>query len=272
MVAKLIRHEFRATTRSMIFLYAAAVVIALLEFAGFRLNQPVLGVISMMALYLITTVLVVMTIVLIVKRFSSNLFGYEGYLMQSLPVKTSALVFSKLCVAMVWLVLCMVFAVGAQIFVLFSIDTVDNMSAINIVNQAFEEQGMPPVAAFVNMMPLIAVMELIGLLFFVVLIYFSIAVANTGRFQNHSTLVGFAVFILTNVVYVILDLVVGTLVPIGVAVNADGMNFTAKGTDVGMMLEGKLQIGLAPIPLELLCIFFFLWATWRIMDRHLSIK
>lgn len=45
----------------------------------------------------------VMTFILIVTRFDRNLLGDEGYLMFTLPAKTSTLITAKLLTAILWL-------------------------------------------------------------------------------------------------------------------------------------------------------------------------
>ena len=141
MVAKLIRHELRATARMMGFLYLAAVVITGAEMIGFYAGQPVVGVIFMLISYLHMMVLGVMTIVIVVRRFHSNLFGDQGYLTMCLPVKPSSLVFSKLLVALIWMILDVVFSLFSIFFMVSSAAGIEGLSVWQTMNQTFQEMG-----------------------------------------------------------------------------------------------------------------------------------
>ena len=84
MLGKLLRLEFRATFRPFLILYGAVFLLMLLELFSFHIRQMVAGALFMLALALLSVVLLVLTIVLVARRFSNNLFSGEGYLMLSL--------------------------------------------------------------------------------------------------------------------------------------------------------------------------------------------
>jgi hypothetical protein len=116
MLGKLIRHEFQATARHFLPMYLGLAIITLLlkvslilDLGGFQSDTYNRG----FFLVLINTLLIifyvvaiialfVLTLVIILRRFYSNLFGDEGYLMFTLPVTTTQLLNSKLIVALIW--------------------------------------------------------------------------------------------------------------------------------------------------------------------------
>lgn len=109
MLGKLLKQDFRATARIMLPLYAAVPVLGLFtnlvthlceNQTGFLLNAISALVSFVFSLALIAAV--VTTIVLMVQRFYRNLMTDEGYLMFTLPVSTTELIFSKLIVSVVW--------------------------------------------------------------------------------------------------------------------------------------------------------------------------
>ena len=114
MLSKLLRHEFRATGRIMLPVYA----LLLVSCGGCTLFGRLLGrypestVLSVVqtvfaTLFGVTTFgMLLLTLVLMVYRFYKNLMTDEGYLMFTLPVSRSQLIWSKLLVALV--VLCLV--------------------------------------------------------------------------------------------------------------------------------------------------------------------
>lgn len=109
MLGKLLKQDFRATARIMLPLYAAVPVLGLFtnlithlceNQTGFLINAISTLVSFIFALALIAAV--VTTVVLMVQRFYRNLMTDEGYLMFTLPVSTTELIFSKLIVSVVW--------------------------------------------------------------------------------------------------------------------------------------------------------------------------
>ncbi len=109
MLGKLLKHEFRATGRTMLPLYGAVVVLAVLANVSIRMLSgnvgPLLSIffgLIVAAFGICVVAAGVMTIVLMVKRFYTNYLKDEGYLMHTLPVSVHALVWSKMIVSIVW--------------------------------------------------------------------------------------------------------------------------------------------------------------------------
>ena len=118
MLSKLLKYEFRATGRIMLPVYALLLVTA----GGTSVTGSLMGrypestVLSIfrtlfMTLFAFTTFgVLLLTLVLMVYRFYKNLMTDEGYLMFTLPVSRSQLIWSKLIVSMAWGILSAVLA------------------------------------------------------------------------------------------------------------------------------------------------------------------
>ena len=113
MLGKLLKHEFRATGRIMLPVFAALVLVAALANLSIRLldrgsihngflNFVLIFITVIFGLSLFAIFLV--TLVLMVVRFHRNLLGDEGYLMHTLPVSVHGLVWSKMLVSLVWFI------------------------------------------------------------------------------------------------------------------------------------------------------------------------
>ncbi|MEG0006357.1 MAG: hypothetical protein RR898_08755 [Clostridium sp.] len=108
MLGKLLKYEFKATSRTFLPLYLVIILVAI--FNGFLLNinmiEPsnyqMIGIIVLIALVI---ALGVVTIVVTVQRFYKNLLGDEGYLMFTIPVSIKSIVLSKGLVATFWAIL-----------------------------------------------------------------------------------------------------------------------------------------------------------------------
>lgn len=109
MLGKLLKQDFRATARIMLPLYVAVPVLGLFTNLISRLceNQTgfLINVIGMLVSLVFSLALIaagVATVVLMILRFYRNLMTDEGYLMFTLPVSTTELIFSKLIVSVMW--------------------------------------------------------------------------------------------------------------------------------------------------------------------------
>ena len=137
MLGKLIKYDFKSTSRVLWLMYIALIIVAGLFGFSIRLNSFFYGPeitedyfvydygyesgssssfgvenifqIINVAFFLICILLVqavfILTMVTIVQRFYKNMLGGEGYLMHTLPVKTVNLIWSKMIVAMIWMAL-----------------------------------------------------------------------------------------------------------------------------------------------------------------------
>ena len=128
MLGKLLKYEFKSTSRVLWFLYAGLIIVSLLfglvmrfqldfdakptgslDFELLPSGGGVIMTILITALTLIWFLLVyaifITTTVVIVMRFYKNMLGGEGYLMHTLPVKTSSLILSKFITAFCWMVI-----------------------------------------------------------------------------------------------------------------------------------------------------------------------
>lgn len=109
MLRKLLKQEFRATGRILLPLYAALLLVSAAANLSVRVldgsNVWVLKVLGTLIVVLFgvgITAVCVMTLVLMVNRFRTNLLKDEGYIMFTLPASVHQHIWSKLLVAVVW--------------------------------------------------------------------------------------------------------------------------------------------------------------------------
>jgi hypothetical protein len=112
MLGKLIKHEFRATGRIMLPMFAIMLLVSALANISIanldRVNNRILGVIMMIIVVVFAIGLIAMaivSIVLMINRFRSNILGDEGYITFTLPVSVHSLLWSKIIVTTVWFLL-----------------------------------------------------------------------------------------------------------------------------------------------------------------------
>ena len=124
MLRKLMKHEFRATGRVMGPLFGLLLIAAiaarfsvgvLLESSARFLN--LLGGLFTTAFVIAIVGVCVMSLVLMINRFRTNLLGDEGYIMFTLPASVHQQIWSKLIVSAVWFIAACL-AVAAASFIL----------------------------------------------------------------------------------------------------------------------------------------------------------
>lgn len=113
MLRKLMKYEIKATARTFLPLYIVLIAFALINRLIGAFSQRSFGApdIISLSLYIIILIgLFVMTFIVMITRFYKNLLSDEGYLMFTLPLKTSNLIISKLLISMMWLVISLITA------------------------------------------------------------------------------------------------------------------------------------------------------------------
>lgn len=126
MLGKLIKNEFKATSRTFILLYVVMLVVTvflkiMIEIqnhsgAGNSLVEILFG--FLMVTFVIAVIgLLLGTFILIIKRFYDNMLKDEGYLSFTLPVTTGQHIASKSIVSYIWVV-ATVSVIGISILVL----------------------------------------------------------------------------------------------------------------------------------------------------------
>ena len=115
MLGKLFKYEFRAVARTLVPLYLATLVLALVNGFATRFDNSFFTGLMIFALTAFGIAIFVVTIVLIIQRFWNNLLKDEGYLMFTLPVSPYELIASKLLSALIWIILGAVVGVASML-------------------------------------------------------------------------------------------------------------------------------------------------------------
>ncbi len=196
MLRKLLKHEFRATGRVMLPLYAVLLVLAVganlaaRSLLGARLwFWNMLGGFLIFAFGIAVTGVCVVSVVLMVYRFKRNLLSDEGYVMMTLPVSVHQQVWSKLIVSAVWF---------ALTFAAVAFSSVLMVSGIAAFKELVQYVGYAVDSLRVYGFDLVGIgLELVGMLFLmscVVCLMFYAALAAGHGFSGHKTLWSIAFF------------------------------------------------------------------------------
>ena len=130
MLGKLIKNEFKATSRNYIPIYILMLVVTVFMKVLMEIQDGAEGtfsnsrLIDLLTILSVTTFVIAImavifgTIVLIIKRFYDNMLKDEGYLSFTLPVTTGQHIIGKVFTSYVW-VLCSGVVIIASILILF---------------------------------------------------------------------------------------------------------------------------------------------------------
>lgn len=282
MLGKLMKHELSATAKLFLPLYIAILALSLIgrlltwlsskqsivdnatdSFA--KIVRSLSSIFS--AFYVLAFAAVfVLTIIFLIYRFYKNYFTDEGYLMLTLPVRTSSLVFSKILVALIWTVLSLLIIAVSLFITLGHFDAIQDtfnqlkeaLSGMIANNADFikNELGVS-VGGFTAEI-------IVWIVLYVVNIYlaFYVSIAFGQLIYKKHPIVGAVIsYILLSIIAKVLSLLY-----VYVVSNAD---FIANAIDTsGQALQFTL-IGTGVVYLIYSVIMFFL--TTGIMKKHLNL-
>lgn len=123
MLGKLFKYEFSATGRVFLPMYAALLVMSVIArvFYSLDLNADIATALISMLMVMLFTAVWVVTLVIMIRRFSGNLLGREGYLMHVLPVDPWEHVLAKAVTSGVWLIAGTIVSAAAFLIMLFAV-------------------------------------------------------------------------------------------------------------------------------------------------------
>jgi hypothetical protein len=197
MLGKLLKHEFRATVRIMGPLYLVLLVLSCCANLSIRLFDSsksvflnILGGLIMAAFVIAVIGVFVMSIVLMINRFRSNLLSDEGYVMFSLPVTVHELVWSKIIVSTAWFVSTFLSVMLAALIVSFRVDYVSQFFA-------WADKMFSQITAYYAVNGAAFLVEFLVLLFLgcaAICLHFYAAMAVGHSFANHKVLLSVAFY------------------------------------------------------------------------------
>lgn len=266
MLGKLTKHELIASGRMIVPLYLALIFATLIGklfiwlsskevflesvSASFsRIVGAVSSLLTILCIFLIFAIIVA-TIIFIIIRFYKNYFTDEGYLMLTLPVRTSSLVLSKLFSAVLWSIVSFAVAIGAFLFIMNSEETASSFKMfwrefMSLLERISPEMNIPVWGIIVEAI-LIFLLAIIGnyLMF-----YTAIAAGPSFSIKNRvvGSIVAYVIiYILVQIVSGIMVYVLSTVMPDYIATLSENAGSALQST---ILSTGSLNL--------LLCLVFF---------------
>jgi hypothetical protein len=182
--------------------------------------QMVSGFTFVMYILILIAVAVAVTIYLVV-RFYRNIFTDEGYLMNTLPVKSYELILSKLFVAFIWCIINAICTIVSIFFLCLSQSSLDDIAKIYsaITNEFFVEAGI----SMWTFVPYLLIGCILSAIYMFAMFYAAIAIGQT--FKNHKVLFSLGAYVVLYFLAQIISTI--ALIPFGFVTvfSTDTINF-----------------------------------------------
>lgn len=206
MLGKLLKHEFKATARTMLPMFGVVLVLSVLANLSFtRIADTDSGALDILfglfivAFFLGLFTMGVMSLVVMIQRFYKNVLGDEGYLTLTLPVNVHEILWSKLIVSFVWFLATGLIAVAAVFVAVFTLTCTElgemfrNMPSFgDMLRLFFEKTDITPWQLTSITLQLAAMIILNSL---TLCLHFYGAMALGHSFSNHKVLLSVVFFI-----------------------------------------------------------------------------
>ena len=187
MTGKLIKHDLKACASAVgtIYLAAAIAVVALL-ISAFIKTGTVIKILLSLALIVIAFVCVIVTFVQVIFGANRSLFGREGYLTQTLPVRTSSIIFSKWLTSSFWLFLSYALMIVAFLGVYFywTVENEEGAQMYDMIYSFAQSMGIGAEVVYQKYLAVSAFVGFFNMIIFVMFVLFAITIANIRPFNK----------------------------------------------------------------------------------------
>ena len=212
MLGKLLKHEFKATARTMLPMFGVVVLLSVLANLGFaQIADAENGALDILfglfifAFFLGLFTMGVMAMVVMIQRFYKNVLGDEGYLTLTLPVNVHEIVWSKLIVSFVWFLATGLIAMAAVFIAVFTLtytelgEMFQNMPSFGeMLRLFFEKTSITPLQLTGAIAQFAAMIILSSL---TTCLHFYAAMALGHSFSNNKVLLSVVFFIAISFVF-----------------------------------------------------------------------
>lgn len=222
MLGKLIKHEFRATGRIILPLFAVLTVLS--AAAGFSMRSieftedmpAIIEIVSALmtaGFFAVAVATVVIAYAIMISRFYKNLLGDEGYLMLTLPVSAHSHIWAKLIVSVIWFAATAVvigFLMGLFAFLVSGSDVYQIIEAMPSAKELFAmfmAQSGYSTFSFVLFIVEAVVVAVVGMLHICLSFYSAMAVGHS--FSNRKLLYSVLAYVVISFVMSIIQSVAG---------------------------------------------------------------
>ena len=260
MFLKMVKHEFHAAYRALIFVFGGLLLMALLTrgsiwlMSATKQSTPatVFGVMMIGLFILACIACVILTMILMMVRFAKSVHGDEGYLTNTLPVGIHTIILSRLLVSFV-AALCSILAVYLSYrIVTFKLRAYGRIESM--LSYAFNSQGIEGTRLLIETICI----AVIGILTSILQLFAAVSIGHSfaSKKAGMSVLFYFVLY--------------GAMQTVSVMLLFGIFGLSTLSSDVGVQESSDwMMIISGAESLIFGCVFYFL--TWRMMKKHLNL-
>lgn len=192
MLRKLLKYELKATGRTFFPIYIAILLVSVVNRLIRLTDSKLASNLTSMALAGLFGALGVLTIVVLIQRFKKNLLSDEGYLMFTLPVSSTKLIWSKLIATVVWTFFSGIIAMLSGLILLAGPVTFAEIQKAFAELMILLKENIASEQIWMGIQSII--ISFIGYIGFILTIYFSLSTAQLPKFNKHRGMIAFVTF------------------------------------------------------------------------------
>ncbi len=188
MMLKLLKNDFISTGRIMGVIYIIVAGISAGTLVSHYIksgeDMTVVEALGIALLLIVSLCLFVLTVVFVLNDFQKSLYGEQGYLTFTLPVKSWMILTSKVIVATVWFVIALV-ALLASLWVTVVVLKEEILGDnYDLVMGMLEQISTVNIASVIFSVVIRIILYFVMFAFFTITVFFTSTVANTRHFQK----------------------------------------------------------------------------------------
>ncbi len=234
MLGKLIKHEIRHSARYHLTIILATLAVTGIVGLSLLTDSAILSALTCIALFVTGIATVIVTLVSVIKNFYDTIYGRQGYLTLTLPVKGNTILLSKVLVSFLWIIVGFLMMLVPYLLIFFY---------AKIKTSALTDMFGDMLKGILSMLPenevlilfliVMAILIIAQILTYVGYVYFSVTVANTRLFHNHPKLFGGLTFFGIMIAVSQLGNLIGELLPFSFVVTYNDAFFSfQKATEI----------------------------------------
>ncbi len=277
MLGKLIKYEFKATSRYFVPIFIAMILVffinSLLVYANLNyveVNEVVVGIMIALTFGVIIA-LSIIEIYVSAKRFAQGVFGDEGYLTNTLPVKTHEIIISKTVVMFLFGLfsfIVMVFSIGMVCVAMYSSLPPEGIKSFwDSLEQAYPFITSDLILAIVFFM----ISLIIGMISSPLLIFLCVSIGHLKAFVSHKYLVGILSYVIITVIVSIFSSTRFNQIFVGMNSTAEYVNPTIEN-NIQTMTTFLNKLSVESILQSVILIVVCYAATQFIVSRKLNLE
>ena len=235
MLVKLLKYDLKACLRIFPIIAIGVAASFTLGMLANVFNITQVSGTSVIVLAVLAVASICASMVIVILRFCKGLYGSQGYLYQTLPVKAGNLLASKIINAYICTLVSVLLSM-VSVFAIFIITGIETDVVTQLVNLVVGNSAVPFVIY-------IAVSSAILLLVFFASAFFAVTAAHTRPFIRNNIVMAILIYFVINFAKGFLEIAFMLIIPLGIELR-DGGFVWSTGFMVGMLSNNDLMSNL----------------------------